>query len=808
MKKNEGIKLSLPKTKEIILNKQYSYTDMESFISSLAKYDGWLMTKQGLTLAQEIEERKNQQDNASSTADIIVFSTLVVEGNSDPKLDDKIREELHKTDEFMHYERYNNKSKKHEWSLVKIDDLVENFDELRNEFIKLQTIKNTLSEKTLENFISKNFLFNEEFIKALDKRVFKAKQKAVMKILGKESFKDIILRPWQQETVDEMIKADKYYNLLSLAPRFGKTITILEYMLLLSRMLGKRLVLLPASKNLASNSSFDEDFINAGYKAKDEFDICTGGSLYVASNEKDVELSELIERRIKILKGELSEDAMIVLVTDEADIASHTENSVEFIEAIKSNFNVIKQIAMSGTGIFKAAKIFKGVPEKEIFFKSMNYTELSGYGVIDLVKRKFYNVKYEMQDMIDNMKLVLENDGKDLSDLTKKDAKLLETFNINQAFNQVSAWPNLAKYIRSFVDGDAVNKLELQDAKAIMVFTPSRTVKGLKKFIKTFNKLNPDVATLEISGNETNNREAQALTKEKLSTMRKMKDDRKLVIFSRDMGSRSYSIPEIRRVLIMGDGEINAAWYQKSARGLTYNYGQIYTNPNQVGEIIRISFSNLDLASELFLLENDKVKRDDQDTKTKVERQLTRNSFVDVTVLDDEDFDIDIIKYGSNEDTVIAEIDKMLKYTDTTKYIMTQLFDLDLDTDSNIKAAKKNKIKISSVNINVPNIKTKNNNKKTVNIQGAMTTDDEKALELYVDVIRTLPYVGKAFGASTLDDLLTLNWQDIMIIEKEQFQNNLKEPIFKSVVESIFRNSANEDEIIKEKVQKYLSLKA
>ncbi len=73
---------------------------------------------------------------------------------------------------------------------------------------------------------------------------------------------------------------------------------------------------------------------------------------------KDEELfitDKKLRNEIKNITG----DSAVVLVTDEADFGSHTEDAIKKLEVIKNDFdiNVIHQIAMSGTGIAKASKI-------------------------------------------------------------------------------------------------------------------------------------------------------------------------------------------------------------------------------------------------------------------------------------------------------------------------------------------------------------------------------------------------------------------------------------------------------------------
>jgi hypothetical protein len=766
-------------------NKLYTYTSMTEMLASFIETVGWLRVKQGLTLKQEINDRIKQQDNASSTADLVPLSVLVIPNNDDTKLDDKVRELQHQTENFMHYDRFDNKNKKHEWSLVKIDDLVQDFDK------KIELFKDS---KNPSEFLAEHFLYNTEFLEKLNNRIYQSKKDAIKILLGTDSYKEIILRPWQEDVKNEMLKENKKFNLLSLAPRFGKTFTILDYAKDYAEKNSlENLVLLPASKNLSSNSSFVTDFYDGGYHIHGGFSIITDGSLFQDE-------SKLIDR----LKEVIPENSKVIMVTDEADVASHTEISQEKMKTIETEFNIIKHIAMSGTGIYKAAKIFRGISEDDIFFKSVNYTELSDYDSEELVKRNFYSIKYDMEEIVENIKNTLKSEGKDLND--EKTQKKMEILNINQAFSQIYAHKKLSSYIRRFIVDDEIKEmLNLKKSKVTMIFTPSRSKRELNKFVKTFASENPDIETMIITGDETTNAEAQRITKDKIRKMRQLKDDRALVIFSMAMGSRSYSVPEIRRVIIMGDGFINAPWYQKSARCLTYDFSKKFSEPIQEADIIRISFEKCNIAAELFLVENEIVDRSDETVK-KMHKQLNRNTFTDVTF---DDGDLVIGELQVTEISVKEVIDDVLKYTDSTKYIMSQLWEESLEIDKNLSnknAPKKSKVK--SVSLKVPNIKGNGidvSSTKNIDLSGKKSKKDEIALEHYINIIRTLPYVAKGFNY-TYDDLLKVNWNGFIAISKKDFLENLKNSNFKSIVESIFRNSLNDDSITLEKIEEYTGL--
>lgn len=773
-------------------NKLYSYSDMAALIVSMATKPGWLMVKQGLTLKQEIEDRLKQQDTSSSIATIILISTLVIENNKDVKLDNKVSDIQHNTPEFMPYERYDNARKKHEWSWVKISDLVDDFEKIHNTFKELQTL-NVINEHALEQFLANHFFNNPDFIEKLDNRIFQSKKQATSTLLGYDrSYKEIRMNPWQQDLIKLLLKSPLIYFLLSLAPRFGKTLMILEYIKQYVLKTKKKIIIIPLSKFLSSNSSFIDEYYECGYDIH-------GGFLSIKEHTEG-SLHQTTETLLLELEKIIPDGYEVILVTDEADYGSHTLNSTTTINAIVNKFKVVKQIAMTGTGIFTASKIFKGIPSDEILFKSINYTELLGYDITNVVNRNFINIQYDMQEILNIVKANL--------DMTKSaNIKQLEVFNINQAFNQPSAYSSLSTFVRKFIDDDAIiDTLELQeDNKVTMVFIPSKTKKNFLKFIEKFQKHNPDIETLKIYGDETSNANAQLMTKNKIKNMSTLNDDRQLVIFSMGMASRSYSVPEIRRVLIFADTYINNPFYQKTARCLTYNYRLQHIDPVQTADIIRISFEKCNLVAELFLVEN-QTANNDEDTEARLTRTLSRSSFCDVQMNGD---DIDYLPIKPTYKTVMGIIDAILKYTDSTKYLMVKLFDIEIEVDNGLSSsAEPKKSKTSSVNLTVPN---PNKDKPDVNITDGniITAAEEKALELYIEVIRTFPYLALIKGITSLEEFIDTSWDDFIIISKSQFINNLNDDIFKQEMNTLFRNAKIDDTILTStRIEDYLKLSA
>ena len=741
-------------------NRLYSYTSLTEMLAQLAVDPRWMRVKQGLTIENTIDNRVLQQDNASTTSDLFVLNKCIVPDNDDVKLDDKVRALQHKQPFFKKYDRYHNKHKHHEWSLMRLDDIMDTTYKggFKQFFLDFSLSKNK------EDFLYKHTLGNDAWLRAVSERIRLSKKDAINELLHKDTYEEVVLRPWQQDVCDEMYEADKKYNLLSLAPRFGKTLTVLEYVKRLASTSAAPIVLVPASKNLSSNSSFVKDYTEKGYGIVGGFDIIDKASLF--KNE---------EKILEYMKANIPAEAALVLVTDEADLASHTSISQEKLKLINDNFNVIKQISMSGTGIFKAAKIFKGIPEEDIYFRSINYTELFDYNHSNLVSRNFFNVQLDTEDV---RKL---GDGDDY-------------LNISQSMKDPKAHATLAKYINHFIDNeDTCECGGVGGSKVTMVFLPPTTKKMMNVFVSKFEKLYPDLATMIINGDDTTNREAESDTKERLDLMKKNEDERRLVLFSMGMASRSFSIPSIRKVIYLSDGFITPTYLQATSRGLTYDTHQVAP---QASDIIRISFEPCNLAAETFMLENEKVDREESTAFT-VRRFLNVNSFADILMHDNDE--VDVIRWHQRHASTL--IDQALKFSDDTNYLVAKLFGCGVMTD--VDAMKQTKTAQRTANTSAPRKNVEEKKPRTK----AQEREDERELKAYMNVAKTLPYIFAVAGKRPMnvEELLKLDWS-IVETSKELFEDNMQLSDFADQMHAIFRLAEKAtDEDVNERIMGYYS---
>ncbi len=720
---------------KLIDNKQYGYVTLESMSLSITirEIDGkWMLVKNGRT-SRDIDTRVKEQVSAAGLSNPQVVHRCSVEDNTDVELDNKIRNYLHTkfSTTAMDWKEYdrpvgkdNKKGGGKEWSWVYVEDI-------------LNKIGTSLSDPLI--------LENEEFLTLISERIHKSKQEALKNILGDDNVViPITLRPWQQLVFDEMLGANKKYNLLSLAPRFGKTLLILEHAKYLANI-HSGLYLCPLSKDLSSNNSFVKDYDDFGYNnSKYKFNMLRDISLYL----EDDKLIDNMESVVPV-------GSKIYIVTDEADLKSNTKESRKRLDLIKSKYDVVTQVSMSGTNIGRASKIFIDVPDSEIFYKKLTYTEMYAMGG-EVVKRNFVNVQYD-----------LESYG-------------LPVLKIREAFAQPKHYNRIGEYLIDWFDNtDYDVQFDLQDTNVVMAFIECERKADLDAFVKGFETTYKDrVECVILTGDYTTNGKAENATNKKIKEMKQNGTwgKKKLVTFSIGMGSRSYSISENYRTLVMKDGPVTYADIQKYHRSYTWEKGK------KIADTIRIGFTPVDLVSEVFMLENETIGYDKQ---PQVRRFLKYNNFTDVTISQHEDI---VHRYQSDVDKdVLDVIDRTLKFTDKSSYLVSRTYGygikVDVDGKTNRVISKKNKT-------------TKTNSKQTTKKKTKQPKEDEKALKAYWNHIRCIPSIMKLNNIDSIDKLLNWSdWKSWIKISKSTFSwNYYNKEVFKEQVDALVRNKKDETE--------------
>ena len=729
-KKVELTQIKKQKTKKLgIINQQYSYTTREA-LATFKDMTGnfkWLASKEGLTIEQWWVDRISQQRSASNLTKPVLLGCFGVHGNTNPKLDDEIRTFICEKDIHQVIDFEDDGAGK-EWIRTDVSSI----------YKKLNFYPKSVSE----------ILNNEIFLKEWFTLVETNKKLFFDVGLVSKVYK---LRPWQNNVVSTMISSRKKYHQLGLPPRHGKTLDILDYTkrkVLSGEYDKETLYLVPASKSLSSNASFVTDYNDFGFS--EYFNILTDVSLFV--NE-----DKIIEK----LKKRLPPNSVIFLVTDEADLASHTTISVDKIELIKKNFTIGEQFVMTGTGIGKAAKIFETISIDDINFIYQTYDEMVELGG-EVTKRNFINVQYDIENGFD------EN-----------------VLNIRQSISDPAKHIELSKYLYDFtINTNMESRLGLQKTEIVMIFIKPEQNKYLTSFVDIYQNIYSDKVkcmTLVASGvgKRYTNRNAEKSVKDEFNTMRKNDDTRKLIVFSAGIGSRSFSVKKIYRVVDLTDSYLTPSSIQEFARGLTFENGK------SVSDIIRIGFTPMELAEQLYLVENE-IPNYDKKSKSRIRRFLNNNSFSKLIISDDGNFTKeDFVPDGTDGDIIGMFLDNISKFTDSTSYLCTRLWSEGIVVDVDAERGNK-KVKSSSVSTNVKN---KKSTKIKITKGTKPSSTDEKKLRQYINITRCIPSIAYIGGFNTIDDFLKNgNWNKILSIDKEIFEENFNNSDeFKGIIEGLFR---------------------
>ena len=727
--------------KQESVNQQYSYTTREAIATfkDLRGNFNWLPSKEGQSISQQWISRILQQRTASNLTKATPLGCFGVHDNDDLQLDDKVRKNMCKSDLHQGVDFEDDGAGK-EWILTNVEDI----------YKELDFYPTCVSD----------ILNNEEFMILWYERVKNSKQTYFK--YNEIYTKVYELKPWQKTTVESMLGSGKFYHQLGLAPRFGKTITVLEYFkrkVLNGKYTKDELWLVALSKSLSSNTSFINDYKDFGFFKY--FNMVNEVSLFVDDKK-------LIDK----LKLQLPENAKVVLVTDEADFASHTDISVERIFNVTKSFNVCEQIVMTGTGFGKASKIYKNIPLSDIFIKYVTYTEMTEMGG-DVVKRNFVNVQYDIT--------------KDFNE---------DVLNIRQSLNDPAKHKDLVKLVYQWsLCEDTKERMGLQETKIVMVFLKPDKKRTLESFVNKFEKMYGNMAVcMVLTGNETSNREAEMEVNKKFSTMRKNNDNRKLVVFSMGMGSRSFSVSKIYRLVEFIDGDLTSATIQEFSRCLTYESGK------KVADIIRVGFAEMCLAEQLYLMENE-IPDYGSNSNKKVKKFLTNNSFAIVAV--SKIGEITKKDLGNGKDDIGEFLDELCKFSDNTQYITTRIINENMKVDAGIEKLKNNTTKV--VETSVPNSKDIKPNKGSQ----SLTKLNERELRNYVNVTRCIPSIMFLSGYNNVEKFCNSeDWFKFMLISNILFLNNYhSSDEFKGIVDALVRQYTEKtEEELRIKMYEYLEM--
>lgn len=552
---------------------------------------------------------------------------------------------------------------------------------------------------------------------------------------GKRIRKQVKLRALQQKTLD---KAMEYIAagghdvsvIANLCPRFGKTIWALSLFNKIHKTYGNRVMLLPAYW-LSVHSSFISELTDYD----DFLDIVQIDVNAEGARERAVDAIGAGQRILvpMSLHGDLEEWKVkhswiasipnfdVFSFADEGDFGTHTENQVAKLDYIfKTESEAAEgrkfvRVYASGTNVQRLARCSPDI-NGVIYtaYSELEQTEPS------IIRRKFFCTQ------VDGLKQEVETlDEK----IQPSWIKIWDRPLANKSF--------VGKLLQSLTGSDSLRpELNLSEMTGETVdcfmLLVSANNKEMKQVYDIADREIPEWHVKVLNGDFTNNRDAEYETKREINEAR-IAGKKGVVIIANQMGSRSYSVPEIQATVIAYDRGSVDATMQKVSRCLTP--GNTYTGQAKThGHIIDLSFdpNRAENIERLILEEAIQIQRSNNTDFTSAVRYVLTS--IDLFKMNEFGYAEEV----SEEDmfTILGDNDNLLKVADVAVDVMAALQSGLFDILANVNASgKANSSKKDIVGANAINAVTKG--AKTSNRE--LTDKDKKNIEKIInEAIRSL----------------------------------------------------------------------
>lgn len=552
---------------------------------------------------------------------------------------------------------------------------------------------------------------------------------------GKRIRKQVKLRALQQKTLD---KAMEYIAagghdvsvIANLCPRFGKTIWALSLFNKIHKTYGNRVMLLPAYW-LSVHSSFISELTDYD----DFLDIVQIDVNAEGARERAVDAIGAGQRILvpMSLHGDLEEWKVkhswiasipnfdVFSFADEGDFGTHTENQVAKLDYIfKTESEAAEgrkfvRVYASGTNVQRLARCSPDI-NGVIYtaYSELEQTEPS------IIRRKFFCTQ------VDGLKQEVETlDEK----IQPSWIKIWDRPLANKSF--------VGKLLQSLTGSDSLRpELNLSEMTGETVdcfmLLVSANNKEMKQVYDIAEREIPEWHVKVLNGDFTNNRDAEYETKREINEAR-IAGKKGVVIIANQMGSRSYSVPEIQATVIAYDRGSVDATMQKVSRCLTP--GNTYTGQAKThGHIVDLSFdpNRAENIERLILEEAIQIQRSNNTDFTSAVRYVLTS--IDLFKMNEFGYAEEV----SEEDmfTILGDNDNLLKVADVAVDVMAALQSGLFDILANVNASgKANSSKKDIVGANAINAVTKG--AKTSNRE--LTDKDKKNIEKIInEAIRSL----------------------------------------------------------------------
>lgn len=552
---------------------------------------------------------------------------------------------------------------------------------------------------------------------------------------GKRIRKSVKLRALQRKAINKAMSyiADGGHDvsiIANLCPRFGKTIWALSLFNEIHKTYGNRVMLLPAywlsvhSSFISELTEYDDflDIVQIDVDAEDAreraIDAIGAGQRILVPMSLHGDLEEWKTKHAWI---SAIPNADVFSFADEGDFGTHTENQVAKLdnifttEATPVEGRKFIRVYASGTNVQRLARCSSGI--NGVIYSA--YSELEQTEP-DIIRRKFFCTQ------VDGLKQEVETlDEK----IQPSWIKIWDRPLANKAF--------VGKLLQSLTGEESLRpELNLSEMTGTSVdcfmLLVSANNKEMKQIHEIAEREIPNWHVKILNGDFTNNRDAEYETKREINEAR-IAGKKGVVIIANQMGSRSYSIPEIQATVIAYDRGSVDATMQKVSRcltpGKTYS-GKIKTH----GYIVDLSFdpNRAENIERLILEEAIQIQRSNETDFTSAVRYVM--SSIDLFKMNEFGYAEEVTEEDMFK--ILGDNDNLLKVADVavdiTAAIQSGLFDI----FSNVNASgKSSNSKKEVVGANVINAVTKG----ATASKGELTNKEKKNIEKIInDAIRAL----------------------------------------------------------------------
>ena len=276
---------------------------------------------------------------------------------------------------------------------------------------------------------------------------------------------------------------------------------------------------------------------------------------------------------------------------------------------------------------------------------------------------------------------------------------------------------------------------QLTPAKVSMIFGGFPTKKEHNKFVKLVQSKLNDFIVVGVNGDVTTNRKAEEAVKKAIGEAKR--NGKRVVIISKDMASRSFSVSEIDTVFLMYDNGLLAQTIQKVSRAFTP--GKTYTDEQKrTGTIISLSFddnrSELDPVDQYVVAEASRTGKEHESLQESIKR--VSRSFNIFSQKDGQPAEINPDEYA----------EQLISSTSLTKIAGAgtkfHMLDIQACLDGNVLlSSRKNTTEKHKASVNIGGVKTyvKTDSEST---RGERDQDSKEAKEL----MQTVAYFAQNIG--------------------------------------------------------------